>query len=71
MSARDPERLPFNVQCPVCEQPRGFACRTLKTGRVTDVHLPRYDRAYGTRDPKVVAAVPTAHTLSVVTSMKD
>jgi hypothetical protein len=44
---RDPDRIPFTVACPVCQQGRGFACRTLSTGRVTDVHLPRYDAAYG------------------------
>lgn len=59
---RDPQRHPFNVQCPVCEQARGFACRTRKTGRITDTHLPRFDRAYGTRDPEVLAAIPTVNT---------
>lgn len=66
---RDPERLPFNVQCPVCEQERGFACRALKTGRVTDTHLPRFDRAYGTRDQALIAATPTVNT-SISTSSR-
>ena len=50
MMNRNPERPPFTVQCPVCKRRRGFACRTLTTGRITDTHLPRIDRAYGSRD---------------------
>lgn len=33
------------VECPVCAQPAGSKCRTLKTGRVTDTHLRRFDAA--------------------------
>jgi hypothetical protein len=31
------------VACPVCHQPVGQKCRTLKTKRVTDTHTPRVD----------------------------
>ncbi|WP_420093446.1 zinc finger domain-containing protein [Mycolicibacter kumamotonensis] len=31
------------VACPVCKQPVGEKCRTLKTGRLTDTHIPRLE----------------------------
>lgn len=29
------------VPCPVCKQKMGSKCRTLKTYRITDTHVPR------------------------------
>jgi hypothetical protein len=34
------------LDCPVCAQPKGSKCRTLKTGRVTDTHIARIDKAH-------------------------
>lgn len=31
----------FHHACPTCKVPKGQRCRTLTTGRVTDVHVDR------------------------------
>lgn len=54
MTSRDPDRPPFNVQCPVCLVQRGQPCRTRATRRVTDTHMARFERAYGHK-PKETA----------------
>lgn len=34
----------YVVDCPTCGAVRGFRCRTIKTGKITDAHTARYVR---------------------------
>jgi hypothetical protein len=33
------------VDCPTCRAPSGKRCRTLRSGKSTDTHEPRYSKA--------------------------
>jgi hypothetical protein len=34
------------IDCPICGQPKGSKCRTLKTGRITGTNISRIDAAH-------------------------